>query len=294
MRINAPTTPTEISAWSTSTAFACVIPDGRMPDALNGVPFDAWRPDGPNAWPTVILDEPVLQCPRGLRPAAGAVVLEVDGRCWLAMPTNAFGGLPYVFPKGRVDPRASLTATAMREVWEELGLRVRLTGHLIDVRRSTTYTRLYLAERIGGHPAGMGWESQAAVLCPLERLPELLPSSYDAPIVEALRKVVNELRTAEAVPAHTALPPLDAPWREIDAWCATLAGPAGDPRPIDELAALARQVEADMAAAGVDDLLSSAYFFWRSARWNGDDQQARRAIGAVIEELRRRGDVLRP
>lgn len=62
-----------------------------------------------------------------------------------------------------------------------------IAAHLIDVARSTTFTCLYLAEHIGGHPGeGMGWESQAAVLAPLGHLSVLLTSAYDAPIVAAL------------------------------------------------------------------------------------------------------------
>jgi hypothetical protein len=101
-------------------------------------------------------------------------------------------------------------------------------------------------------------------------------------------------RSTEGPRGRAPLPPLDASWREVEAWCVTIVGPAGDPRAIDELAAIARQAETDLGAAGVDDLLSRACFFWRFARWNDDDPQARHAVGAVIEELRRRGSALRP
>ena len=69
---------------------------------------------------------------------------------------------------------------------EESGLQVRLVRHLVDVKRSTSYKRYYLAERVGGNPADMGWESQAVMLVPLEQLPKVLNSPNDRPIVEAL------------------------------------------------------------------------------------------------------------
>ena len=47
----------------------------------------------------------------------------------------------------------------------------------------------YLAERVGGHPADMGWETQAVMLVPQEQLPQWLNSSYDTPIIEALKHV---------------------------------------------------------------------------------------------------------
>ena len=69
---------------------------------------------------------------------------------------------------------------------EDSGLQVRLVRHLVDVKRSTSYTRYYLAERVGGNPADMGWESQAVMLVPQEQLPKVLNSPNDRPIVEAL------------------------------------------------------------------------------------------------------------
>lgn len=82
------------------------------------------------------------------------VTKETDGRVWLVGPTNQFGGYELTFPKGRPDGN-SLQTTALCEAYEESGLRARPLQHLVDVRRSQTYTRYYLAERIGGSPADM-------------------------------------------------------------------------------------------------------------------------------------------
>jgi hypothetical protein len=85
------------------------------------------------------------------------------------------------------------------------------------------------------------------------------------------------------------LPPEGADWREVEAWCATFDGYADGARSVDDLMAIARQVEADPRAASVDDLLASAYFHWRRARWNDQaDAEDVRAISTVIEQLRRR------
>lgn len=131
--------------------------------------------------------EPPFTLPPGLRAAAGAVVLEDDGRVWLVSPTNGFGGYSATFPKGRVDAGGSLQHTAIREVFEESGLVVRLRAHLIDVRRTQTYTRYYIAKRIGGCPSSMGWETQAVYLVPAARLEEVAVHPNDAAIIDALR-----------------------------------------------------------------------------------------------------------
>lgn len=100
-------------------------------------------------------------------------------------PTNQFGGYELTFPKGRLDGK-SLQATALCEAHEESGLRVRLLRHLIDVRRSRTYTRYYLAERTGGSPADMGWESQCVMLVPASLMGSLNLSPPDLDIVRAI------------------------------------------------------------------------------------------------------------
>lgn len=94
--------------------------------------------------------------------AAGAAVVESDDRGWVVAPTNAFGGFKATFPKGHSNG-PGLRAAAVKEVFEESGLRVEILSHLIDVTRSTTRTRYYLARRTGGTPADMGWESRWAI-----------------------------------------------------------------------------------------------------------------------------------
>lgn len=82
----------------------------------------------------------------------------------------------------------SAQATAIVEAFEESGLKVRLLRHLIDVTRTQSHTRYYLAERVSGNPADMGWESQAVMLAPQASLSQLLNSPYDQPIVQALKQ----------------------------------------------------------------------------------------------------------
>ena len=142
------------------------------------------------------IDEPPFVLPAGRQAAAGAVVIEADGRIWLVAPSNAFGGYTSTFPKGRVCPGASLQATALKETWEESGLRIRVTAWLGDFIRTQTYTRFYLARRTGGHPAEMGWESQAVHLATLAQARELLNRSTDHAVLDALVRRLSSLAQA--------------------------------------------------------------------------------------------------
>src|SRR4029078_3683281 len=60
------------------------------------------------------------------------------GRGWLAATVR--GGRPGVLalPKGIIDPGESAAETAVREVWEETGLRCRDIGRWCDARYGST------------------------------------------------------------------------------------------------------------------------------------------------------------
>lgn len=186
-----PSYPSALATWSDPNATACLVPDGTMPDEINGIPVTRWldAPTTEAGWEALAsqhqIEEPDFVVPSGYKPAAGAVIREADGRIWLVAPSNAFGGYQATFPKGTMDGR-SARATALVETFEETGLRIRLVTHLVDVKRSQSFTRYYLAERVGGNPADMGWESQAVMLAPLHHLGSRLNSSHDAPIMSRL------------------------------------------------------------------------------------------------------------
>jgi 8-oxo-dGTP pyrophosphatase MutT (NUDIX family) len=116
------------------------------------------------------------------------IIIEDDGRVWLVSPTNGFGGYAATFPKGRVDAGGTLQHTAVREAFEESGLAVRLEAFLLDASRTQTYTRYYIARRVAGSPAAMGWETQAVHLVPAARLEELAVHPNDAAVIMAARR----------------------------------------------------------------------------------------------------------
>ena len=167
-----PHVPTPLNAWADPQQSAIVVPDGPMPEILHGVRFAPWidAPKERGGWLSLAksfdFHEPEFDA-KGMTPASGAVIVEPDGRAWLVAPSNAFGGYKVTYPKGK-SKGMDMRATALKEVYEESGLQVELFDHLIDITKTGSRTRYYLARRIGGTPADMCWESQAVILAPLE------------------------------------------------------------------------------------------------------------------------------
>ncbi|EBA6160818.1 NUDIX hydrolase [Salmonella enterica] len=172
-------------------AVATFTPEGDHPRALGKVPLAEWtgKPKTKAGWnyvPGINWDikEKPLDVPPGKHPAAGVIIEEDDGRIWLVAPTNAYGGYENTFPKGTCEDGLSIQANAIKEAWEESGLKVEIVGVLGDFDRTTSVARMYIARRTGGNPVDMGWESQAVRLVPKARLNDLLNMSSDKDIIK--------------------------------------------------------------------------------------------------------------
>lgn len=187
-----PHEPTSRHTWDDPEAIATFTPGGEAPHELNGVALAPWD-DVPQTlfdWANVegqdVYDEPEMDEEGFHKIGAGVVVMEPDGRVWVIHPSNKYGGYKASFPKGTVEDGLPLQASAIKEAYEESGLKVELTGFLMDVDRTTSRARYYTARRVGGTPTDAGWESQAVSLVPREKLYEVLNMSTDHGIAEEL------------------------------------------------------------------------------------------------------------
>jgi 8-oxo-dGTP pyrophosphatase MutT (NUDIX family) len=187
-----PTKPTGPETWEDPAAKATFVPGGKAPASLNGMALAPWldHPVDPDDWDDVegqdaTLVEPELKVASHKQPAAGLVIEEPDGRVWVVHPSNMFAGYKRTFPKGHTETGINLQASAIKEAFEESGLKAEITGFLGDFERGLTTTRYYTARRTGGTPTDCGWESQAVSLVPKSMLYDLLNRDVDHPIAEA-------------------------------------------------------------------------------------------------------------
>lgn len=194
VELKSPSKPLPMANWLVSSLLASVIPGGPMPDVLGGIPIQSWTDatTATSGWESLsassVFDEPPFKVKPGKRPASGVVTVEPDGRVWVVSPSNQYGGYVNTFPKGTIFPGdgISLRANAIREAYEESGLKVDLIDFLADSDRTLTTTRYYLALRIGGNPADMGWESQAVHLVPPDQLAKFANHPNDVAVIQAL------------------------------------------------------------------------------------------------------------
>lgn len=185
--INFPSKPSHSETWADKTRTATFVPGGKTPEKLNGVAMKSWTdaPRTADQWQRVEGQNPRLdhdhpfEETRGKTIGAGVIIREPDGRVWLTKPTNEFGGYKNTFPKGTVEHGLSMQASAIKEAYEETGLKVKIVGVLGDYERSTSKARFYIAERVGGTPKDMGWESQAMRLAAPKDLNKLLNAKVD-------------------------------------------------------------------------------------------------------------------
>ncbi len=122
-----------------------------QPGTLNGVDF---APAPKKFWEKV-KDVDVGE-PKPTTPVkrAGIMIQEPDGRIWIVQPTNGFGNRKYTLPGGGVEPGLTDQQNALKEVWEETGLQVEITGYAGDFEDSNNGNngRLYVGKRVGGAP----------------------------------------------------------------------------------------------------------------------------------------------
>lgn len=191
--IQKPSLPSAPDTWLDSRAAATFVPGGDVPPVIGDVPLTHWSdaPLGQAEWQAVAgiksdLAEPLLQGLGGKKASSGVVIEEADGRIWLIAPSNQFGGYRASFPKGTADSTLSLQTNAIKEAFEETGLRVEITGLIGDFPRTTSVARMYRARRLGGTPSAMGWESQAVHLVPKAKLFDFLNMPADHAVAKIL------------------------------------------------------------------------------------------------------------
>ncbi len=197
--ISAPSFPTDPVSWNNPASTAIFVPGGTSPATLNGIAVFPWtaHPTTDPGWEELDLymraeDEPPL--PESSMPwASGVITVEPDGRVWMVAPSNQFGGHEVTYPKGKQGTSSvSLQANAVRECFEESGLKARITGYLGDFKRSTSITRFYLGERVGGDPSDMGWESQAVLLVPFRDIPSVISATSDFDVFKAIYGILSK------------------------------------------------------------------------------------------------------
>lgn len=116
----------------------------------------------------------------GGSPRVAAAVVVCAGRVLLLRRAVPEGGLVWQFPAGKVEVGESDVEAAVREAWEEVGLRVELVGWLGERLHPVTRRSIaYVACRVAGGSARAAAPDEVAevVWCGREDLARLVPPS---------------------------------------------------------------------------------------------------------------------
>jgi ADP-ribose pyrophosphatase YjhB (NUDIX family) len=125
--------------------------------------------------------------------SAGGVVVDADGCVALIREPDRRGRRRWTLPKGRIDPGETPEAAALREVYEESGLRASIVRPIVvhEGRWHFTYYFEMKLERNDGRPEG---GPRAVRLVSVAKATDLLSSPRD---LRVLRRWL-ELRTGVA------------------------------------------------------------------------------------------------
>lgn len=225
--VNYPSKPSGKDTWASKDKTATFVPGGDAPGTLNNVPMKSWSPPK-EGWHAVGGNNERLEAlfpferpGVGKSTGAGVLIVEPDGRIWLTKPTNEFGGYKQTYPKGTVESGLTMQQNAIKEAWEETGLKVKITGVLGDYDRTTSRARMYIAERVGGTPKDMGWETQAVRLATMRDAKSLLNMSHDKKILDDLEALINIGKSKGGAwqnqPRWPAGSPLGGQWKTMGA-----------------------------------------------------------------------------
>jgi 8-oxo-dGTP pyrophosphatase MutT (NUDIX family) len=138
--------------------------------------------------------------------AGGVVVRRMRGRWWVAVvrPRRDDRREVWALPKGQIDEGERAPETAVREAWEETGVRPTLGQKLGDVRYVYTWegervfkvVSFFLLRasggRIGQLPAGMEIEIAEARWVPLDDAPSTLSYAGEREMAERARDALTD------------------------------------------------------------------------------------------------------
>lgn len=130
--------------------------------------------------------------------SAGLIVQLSDGRFILAAPRGGFAGYHYTFPKGRIDADETPEETAIREFFEETGFKARITGDWFgDYRGTSTWTRYFSAQIVGGDPSDMSWETERVLFIPQNKVESFLSRNNNPVLQVAFKDFLHQMTWRE-------------------------------------------------------------------------------------------------
>ncbi len=140
---------------------------------------------------------------RGLKAAAGGVLVDGEGRVLLREPAGHFDGYRWTFAKGKVDPGETVEHAALREVREETGYPAEIVASIPGTFEGGTSLNTYFLMRPVGPQTTFSWETQSTRWVTWEEAKALIGKTTNAAgrerdlaVLEAARAIDRGRSTA--------------------------------------------------------------------------------------------------
>lgn len=142
---------------------------------------------------------PKKKRPKKWTSAGGIVFPSMDDmeHVYIIKPSNNYG--PWSFPKGRVDKGETMKQAAIREVWEETGIKAKIlpgNSYVGKGEGSFSITHYYLMVQIGGHPRRTD-ETERVELVTFDEADKIFRragNKRDPKIIKLARRVIARYR----------------------------------------------------------------------------------------------------
>ena len=109
----------------------------------------------------------------------------------IVSPKGGYGGVKWTLPKGRVDKGESVKQAAVREVWEETGIKARIRkgrgAYIGKGVGSMSITHFFAMDQVGGHPRTND-EMEKVIWVTLDRAEEMFAQAHNKRDLGIVRK----------------------------------------------------------------------------------------------------------
>jgi 8-oxo-dGTP diphosphatase len=139
--------------------------------------------------------------------AYGGVIINDQGKILLREAHNHYDGYVWTFPKGKQKPDETPEETALREVFEETGIKTEIKGRLPGVYKGGTTKNIYFlmlfvedTGKFDRETQSVRWVTPEEAKVLISETTNLIGRKRDLKVLEASRNLIESIRKRNTNP----------------------------------------------------------------------------------------------